>query len=40
MILHANNELSEKLPVPFTIASKNNTLLRNKFNQDGECSIH
>ena len=36
MFLHTNNELSEKLTVLFTIASKNNTLLRNKFNQNGK----
>ena len=40
MFLHTNNELSEKLTVLFTIASKNTTLLRNKFNQNGERSIH
>ena len=43
MFLYTNNELSEreiKKAIPFTIASKNDKILRNKFNQGGERPVH
>ena len=43
VFLYINNELSEKeikKTTPLTIASKNNKLHRNKFNQGSERSIY
>ena len=43
VFLYTNNELSEreiKKAIPFTIASKNDKILRNKFNQGGERPVH